>query len=971
MGVAKLLLIDGHALLYRAFHATADSSMSTSHGEPTNATFGFASILLKTLQTEAPSHGAVAFDLSMPTFRHDRFAGYKGHRPPMPDSLVLQVGRIRELVTAFGFPTYEMPGFEADDILGTLSRQAASAGVDALILSGDLDTLQLVGPHVKVLTPGRGPTMVSLYDAAAVEARFGLPPELIPDYKALVGDTSDNIPGVPGIGAKTASKLLSEYRTIENLFDHVEELPERTRRLLADRREHAIASKFLATIVTDVPVALELERATRDSYDHDCVFKLFTELEFFSLIDRLPGGPEKPTFAAPLRGRPEPLNVGLFAGLDAATSDARGEPMSPLTDKSVQGVALPALELLDVPPPVVEPVDVHIPQSLAPTESFVIDTEEAFAALIERMRVRPDWVIDLETTGKDPMQAALVGIALACDEGIGYYIPVGHLEGAQLPMERVLEGLRPWFEDAGAAKIGHNIKYDMTVLMTHGAKMRGIAFDTMIAAYLLSPAQRGLGLKDQAAVRFGIQMTPISDLIGTGKDQRSMAQVPILAAAAYAAADADLTLRLRHALAPELEQMGLIDLFRDVEMPLVPVLAAMEAEGVDLDVEFLRTMSLELQEQFGQIEQQIYALVGRPFNINSPKQLEAVLFRERGLAPGRRTATGYSTDADVLERLRGKDPVVDLILEYRQLTKLRSTYVEGLPALINPLTGRVHTSFNQTIAATGRLSSSEPNLQNIPIRTEIGQKVRRAFVVRDPGSILLAADYSQIELRIAAHLSRDARLIEAFDQGIDVHANTASLVFGVPPDQVTYDMRRLAKTVNFGIIYGLSAFGLAARAGVSQQEAREFIENYNDTYSGLHAYMERVKEEVQERGYVSTLLNRRRYLPEAQSPLRSLREEALRQAINMPVQGTAADMIKIAMIRLHDRLEAHGLRGRMILQVHDELLLRVPETELEETAALVRETMETAMPLMVPVKVDLEWGRDWYALQPITQRVAG
>ncbi len=974
--MAKLLLIDGHALLYRAFHATSDSTMSTSRGEPTNATFGFASILLKALQTEAPTHAAVAFDLPAPTFRHDRYAEYKGHRPPMPEPLVLQVTRIRELVTAFGFPTYEMAGFEADDILGTLAKQAAAARVDTLILSGDLDTLQLVEPHVKVLTPGRGPATVTLYDVDAVEARFGLPPSLIPDYKALVGDTSDNIPGVPGVGAKTASKLLGEYRTVENLFDHCSILPERMQRLLVGRREQAVASKFLATIVTDVPITLDMALADRSAYDRDCAFRLFTELEFFSLLDRLPGGPEKTALGRPSQDRPAPLNVGLFASLHPAEGAVGPDALVPLTETAVSGAALPAIELAisaEAPTELSaeQPGALEVAPSLMPTEAFVIDTDQAFEELIRRLQVRPDWVIDLETTGKDPMQAALVGIALACDEGVGYYIPVGHLEGSQLAMPRVLEGLRPWLEDPRSPKTGHNIKYDMTVLATHGVKLRGVAFDTMIAAYLLSPSQRGLGLKDQAAVRFGVQMTPITDLIGTGRDQRSMAEVPIRAAAEYAAADADLTLRLRHALAPELQHVDLLDLFHHVEMPLVPVLAAMEAEGVDLDVEFLRTMSMELQRESGLIERQIYDLVGHPFNINSPRQLETVLFRERGLAPGKRTATGYSTDADVLERLRGKDPVVDLILEYRQLTKLRSTYVEGLPALLNPRTGRVHTNFNQTIAATGRLSSTEPNLQNIPIRTEIGQKVRRAFIVRDPGDVLLAADYSQIELRIAAHLSRDPRLIEAFERGIDVHVNTASLVFGVRADEVTHEMRRLAKTVNFGIIYGLSAFGLATRAGVSQQEAREFIDNYNATYSGLHAYMERIKEEVTERGFVSTVLNRRRYLPEVHSPLRSIREEALRQAINMPVQGTAADMIKLAMIRLHDRLEAGSLRGRMVLQVHDELLLRVPREELDETAELVRDTMEHALPLIVPVKVDIEWGYDWSALQPINQPVAG
>jgi DNA polymerase-1 len=884
----------------------------------------------------------------------------------MPEALVLQVARIRELVAAFGFPSYEVPGFEADDVLGTLALQAANAGIDTEILSGDLDTLQLVGPHVRVLTPGHRQPTVSLYDTNAVISRYGLPPERIPDYKALVGDNSDNIPGVPGIGAKTASKLLGEYGTIEELFNHVADLPERTRKLLDGRREQAIASKFLATIVTDVPIALDMDRASLTAFNRDAVFKLFTELEFFSLTERLPGAADRPQpSAAPPPSQPEPLNVGLFAGLPEVGADEAG-PVATLARTTVSGAALPEVPLTAEVVQRAYAIDVDIvDHDPIPTESFVIDTEDAFSSLLEKLRQRFEWVIDVETTGKDPMQAELVGVALACDPGIGYYIPVGHREGAQLPLDRVIEGLRPWLEDETAAKTGHNIKYDMTVLMMHGVRMRGVLWDTMIAAYLLNPAQRGLGLKDQAAVRFGIEMTPISVLIGSGRDQRTMAEAPIVPSAKYAAADADVTLRLRRLLEPELLDKGLLGLFTEVEMPLVPVLAEMEAEGIELDVEFLRTMSAELHEQFVAIERQIFELVGHPFNISSPKQLEVVLFQERGLAPGRRTATGYSTDADVLEKLRGKDEVVDLILEYRQLTKLRSTYVEGLPALINPRTRRVHTSFNQTIAATGRLSSSEPNLQNIPIRTEIGQKVRRAFVVTEPGWVLLAADYSQIELRIVAHLSQDPKLIEAFRGNVDIHSSTASLVFDVPPEAVTPDMRRLAKTVNFGIIYGLSAFGLAPRAGVSQTEARAFIDNYNATYSGLHAYMEGVKAEAIERGFVSTMLNRRRYVPEVHSPLRTVREEALRQAINMPVQGTAADMIKLAMIRLAERLPEAGLRGKMILQVHDELLFRVPERELQETASVVRETMVNALPLSVPVHVDLEWGRDWYTLHPL------
>ncbi len=965
--MAKLLLIDGHALLYRAYHATSDTTMTTSRGEPTNAIFGFAGVLLKVLQTEAPTHAAVAFDLPIPTFRHEHYAEYKAHRPPMAESLVVQAERVREMVRVFGFPIYEVPGFEADDVLGTLACQAAAQGVETVILSGDLDTLQLIGPHVRVLTPGRGPTTTSLYDADAVEARYGLTPNHLPDYKALVGDTSDNIPGVPGIGAKTASKLLTQFSTVEELFAHADELPERTRKLLEGRNTQAIASKYLATIVTDVPVELDLSRGELWHYDRDDAFRLFTELEFFSMIERLP-----------VPGRPSAAPLPAFTPPRAAVAapptlfDLASEPATaevPLAGTTVGGEAITSMPSLSTPEENSAVGTEAVQVDTSPTAAYVIDTEEALRGLVARLDQGREWTIDLETTGKDPISADLVGIALSTEPGIGYYIPVGHLEGTQLPRTQVLEALRPWFEREDAPKIGHNIKYDLVVLRRQGYDLRGITIDTMIAAYVLNPAQRGLGLKDQAALRFGVHMTPITELIGTGKHQRTMAEAPILDSAAYAAADADMTLRLRLAVEPELREKDQWALFTEVEMPLVSVLADIEIEGVELDIAFLRSMSGELQEAFAAIEARIFDLVGHPFNINSPKQLEAVLFRERGLQPGKRTATGYSTDFDVLDRLRGKDPVVDLVIEYRQLTKLRSTYVEGLPALVNRDTGRVHTSFNQTVAATGRLSSSEPNLQNIPVRSELGARVRRAFVVRDPEWVLLAADYSQIELRIVAHLSHDERLMEAFRKDQDIHAVTAALVFNVPVEQVTSTMRGLAKTVNFGIIYGQSAFGLAPRAGVSQQEARDFIEQYNLTYSGLHAYMERTRQQAQRDQFVTTLLNRRRYLPEVASPIRNLREEALRQAINMPVQGTAADMIKIAMIRLAERVPAAGLRGRMILQVHDELLLRVPLSELHQTAELVRETMEQAMPLDVPVKVDLEWGRDWYGLAPLAEPV--
>ena len=967
----KLVVIDGHALLFRAFHATSDTRMSTSAGEPTNAVFGFAASLLKTLQSEAPTHVAVAFDLPVPTFRHERYVHYKAHRPPMDPTLAVQVSRVRELVETFGFPIYDAPGYEADDVIGTIARQAAEANLDTVILTGDLDTLQLVGPHTRILTPRRGPFDTTLYDTEAVLARYGIAPLRLPDFKALVGDTSDNIPGVQGIGEKTASRLLAQYGSLEDIYAHLSDLPERQRRLLDGRLDAALTSKFLATILTNAPVTLDLTLGLLTQLPHQAVLNLFTELEFFSLIGRIPGTaaavpvPAAETHRAAEKQQPPAVADGqgqmVFADSAVVASADDDHPMLATTTLSgdMLGVAVEDEDRRYAAAEEVLQDDT--------TASYIIDTAEAFDELLRRLERRQEWSLDLETTGKNPIGADLVGIALSADPGIGYYIPVGHREGVQLAVDYVLSRLQPWLERDDARKIGHNLKYDIAVLRSLGYRVSGVYFDTMVAAYLLNPAQRGLGLKDQAAARFRVEMTPISALIGTGRDQRTMAEVSIAQAAAYAAADADMTLRLRRDLEPELRAQELFDLFRTVEMPLVSVLAEMEYEGVDLDVEFLRSMSGELQQQFQLIEQRIFELVGHPFNINSPRQLETVLFRERALPPGRRTSTGYSTDAEVLEALRGKDPVVDLVLEYRQLTKLRSTYVEGLPALLNSRTRRLHTSFNQTIAATGRLSSSEPNLQNIPVRTEIGHKVRRAFISGTPGWVLLAADYSQIELRIVAHLAHDPMLMQAFVENLDVHASTASLVFGVPVAVVTPEMRRMAKTINFGIIYGLSDFGLANRTGTSVSEARAFIQRYNSTYSGLYHYMERVRDEARKNGYVTTLLNRRRYVPDVNSPVRSVREEALRAAINMPVQGAAADMIKLAMINLHRQLPAGGLHGCMILQVHDELLLRLPEVELHDTARLVRSVMETALPLSVPVRVDLKWGSDWYSMQAIQE----
>jgi len=961
------MVIDGHAVVHRAFHAVR-TELTTSRGELTNAVYGFTAILLKALQTEHPAYWAVSFDHAAPTFRHQEYTEYKAHRPPAPEPLRQQFERVREVVDAFSMPTYEIPGFEADDVIGTLARQASAAGVHTVIVTGDLDALQLVTPTVTVLTPRRGADDTTLYDEAAVYERYGLRPEQIPDYKGLVGDTSDNIPGVRGVGEKTASRLLQQYGTIEGIYDHLAELPEKQRALLEPFRDQAIASKHLATIVTDVPVTLDLARCRIGNYDRSRVTRLFSELEFRSLLSRLPRVEQQGSedtlhtetqaeLAPPLPGN------SLFAGLDVEAPAPAAAPT--LTVQTRGG------RTIDVPAPMAAPQQAELAEpAVEPpthTQAYVIDSEQALAQLIRRLRragAAEGFALDTETDSLDPLQAKLVGISVAAEPGIAYYIPVGHDQGTQLPREQVLEQLRPLLEDASLRKVAHNGKYDLMVLAQQGISLRGLDFDTMIAAYLINPTGRGIGLKDLALSYFNLEMTEISDLIGRGKAQIAMSAVDIHKAAVYAAADADMTLRLRDILEPQLREKALSALFREVEMPLVPVLAAMERAGMDLDVEYLHEMSARLQREMDALALRIYDTIGHPFNINSPKQLAQVLFAELNLPAARRTTSGYSTDAEVLEGLRDKHPIVDMILEYRQLAKLKGTYLDGLPALISPVDGRVHTDFNQTIASSGRLSSSNPNLQNIPIRTKLGREIRRAFVVKGADEVLLAADYSQIELRILAHLSHDPILVEAFRHDHDIHVRTASLIYGAPENQITPEMRGLAKTVNYAIIYGLSAFGLSRETGIPPREAAAFLDAYNKTYAGLYDYMEKTRDDVRIRGYVTTLLGRRRYVPEVYSESRTVREAAERAAINMPIQGTSADLIKIAMVRIFAQMQAEGLRSEMILQVHDELVFRVPKDELPRMVELVRETMEGAMTLDVPIRVDVKVGKNWLDMIP-------
>ncbi len=967
-----LVLIDGNALYHRSFHAFPDE-ISTSAGEPTNAVFGFARMILDVMRFIRPDYLAMTFDRPTPTFRHKAFGPYKAHRPPLPDSLKAQWPRTREVVAAFGMPVYELDGFEADDLLGTLSLQAEQQRVRTVIATGDLDTLQLVDEWVRVTfarSPRRGE--FEYFDVKAVQERYGFAPPRLVDYKALVGDKSDNIPGVPGVGEKTATKLIEQYGTLEGILAHLDEIPGRTQALIREHAEQAKQSKYLATIVRNAPVTLELEAARALRYDPDTVLRLFRELEFHSLVDRLPR-----------QDSSGQLTIGATQTAEPVTAIRRQTPVGDTVARKSEAEVQPSLFSEEELETLAED-GVDVPASLPPglkrasgaptnasTNTLVIDTPEALSVLARSLATADVFAFDLETDSTNELVANIVGLSFSLGEGEAFYVPVGHTQaadgsevGRQIPVDQVLDALRPALTNPAVGKVGHNAKYDMMVLARHGVWVAGLTFDTMVGAYLLNPGRRSLGLKEQAFEVLGVIMTPISELIGSGKKQITMAQVPIGLAAEYAGADADMTLRLLHAIQPRLRERHLESLMNDVELPLVPVLARMELSGILVDPEFLRRLGTELDEQARAIEHRIYESLGHQFNIGSTKQLADVLFVELKLKRGRKTKTGYSVDAEVLDSLTGEHEIVDYIREYRELVKLKSTYVDGILEVVNADDGRVHTSFNQTIAATGRLSSSNPNLQNIPVRTETGRRIRRAFLA-DPGSSLLAADYSQIELRILAHITHEPALVAAFEADEDIHAATAAQLFKVPLSEVTPDQRRLAKTVNFAVLYGQSAFGLARVTGMPMGEAAEFIRNYDATFPMVKDYTQSTLKQARELGYVQTLLGRRRYFGDFAALPIVQRQAAEREAINMPIQGTNADMIKIAMVRLQRNLTEQRMDTRMILQVHDELVLEVPDAEVERASGMVREAMVGALDLSVPVKVELKRGRNWYEVQPV------
>jgi len=1012
----KLMLIDGNALVHRAYHALPP--LTGPSGEPTNATFGFTSMLLKALNELRPTHVVVAFDVGR-TFRHERYAEYKANRARMDEELAVQFESVRRVVDALGIARCGVPGYEADDLLGTLARQAHERGMETLIVTGDSDTLQLVRPDVRVLTPGRTFSDTKLYDVQAVEERYGLRPEQLIDYKALVGDSSDNVPGVPGIGQKTATQLLQQFGSIEGIYAHLDEVRgARTRAALEEHRAQVLESRTLVTIVTDVPLPVDVAVAQFGGYQRDDVMGLFRELGFRSLVDRLPA--PRPQQVGGSGGTPPPRPPQLVGEAGEGTpQQVEGTPQQ--VGESGTGAQLTLFPAAGAVPVFVQ----------AHGEYQAVRSEAALAALVERLWGAETLAVDVETTGVDAVRAGLVGIALSDAPGRGYYVPIGHdpeaatgagslagASGAGFPARLPSDGAdaavgagragwkaRPTGSEAGTsvcqdgrtgwkacptgqvsleaarrllgpllaaerpAKTAHNAKFDLTVLAQHGFAVGGLEWDTMLAAWLVNPAGRNLGLKGLAWEKLGLEMTPIDALIGKGREQITMAQVPVERVAPYASADVDITLRLRELLAGELQERAQERLFHEIEMPLVPVLVDMERRGVALDVRVLDEMSRDLYRRLSELEGEIYRAAGHSFNVNSTQQLGVVLYDELGLKPPRqslrRTQSGRSTDASVLEALRGRHEIIALIQEYRQLIKLKNTYVDALPLLVNPRTGRVHTSFNQTAVVTGRLSSSDPNLQNIPIRTELGSQIRRAFVA-GPGTLLLAADYSQVELRILAHMAGDEAMLAAFGRGEDIHARTAALIHGVSLERVTPDMRRVAKAINFGLVYGMSDYGLAARTELSQEEAAHFIRSYFAQFPAVQTYLEETKRQAREQGYVETLFGRRRYFPElapgSKVPI-GMRRAAERMAINMPIQGTAADIVKIAMVRLHRELAARGLRAGMTLQVHDELVLEVPEDELAEVRPLLQTVMEGAAELRAPLRVDIEVGQNWLEMR--------
>ena len=977
----RLLLLDGNGLIYRGYFALIDQPLTTSRGELVTAVFGFTNIVLRAIADAKPDHIAVAFDLGKPTFRHERFAEYKGTRTRMPDDMREQIPKVRDVVRALGFPVYEREGFEADDVIATLAGQATAMDLDVTILTGDLDMLQLVGEHTRLMVSLRGGVANTVsYDLAKIEERWGLRPDQMLDYKSLKGDPTDNIPGIPGVGEKTASKLIATWGSLDALYEHLDEVtPEKLRPLLADHRAMVLESRELMRLVRDVDVVLDPEHGRVGDYDREAVVRIFREYEFRSLIDRLPPltgeRPEDAVLAMrDLRdaGFPAAQGVGRGAvggqGRPGGPGAQGGQAASRPTDGSLQlsmdfdlvsgggggggtgaGIAAtsPAVEARAE---AIAAATGDLPGALA---AAIVDPGRIEVADEARVASLEPWLREQEA----------VGVALVVDDprplaGTPLSIAVAGVDGRAVAADGAAASvaLRHLLERLGTPLVGHEVKPLLTARFAEepGAVPTPVAFDTQIAAYLVNAALRAQKIADVVAERLDLVLPPTA------------AGLP---PTAIAGLEALSVLAVRPSLEQALRDEAAERLFTEIELPLVPILARMEAAGIALDRDALAALEREFATEIERLEGEIHAAVGHEFTIGSPKQLGEILFVELGLPKGRKTKTGYSTDAMVLEELRGVHPVIQPVLDWRIYTKLRSTYVEALPNLIGP-DGRLHTLFHQAVAATGRLSSSDPNLQNIPIRTPLGRRIRHAFVAGSPATTLVSADYSQIELRIIAHVSGDEHLADAFAREADIHRETAARVLHKAPEDVTGDERSMAKMVNFGLAYGMSDFGLSSRAGISRGDAQEFINGYFAAYSGISRYMHHIRETAKDVGYVATLLGRRRRIPELSSSNGALRAAGERMAINMPIQGTAADIVKIAMIRLDRALREARFKARLLLSVHDELLLEAPRDEVERLVPLLRAAMEDALPLSVPLTVEAKTGDSWEGMTPVSRRDA-
>ena len=916
----KLFLLDAYALIYRAYYAFIKNPRINSKGFNTSAILGFVNTLEEVLRKENPTHIGIAFDPSGPTFRHEAYEAYKAQREETPEAIRQSVPVIKDIIRAYHIPILEIAGYEADDVIGTLATEAGKRGINTYMMTPDKDYGQLVGEHVFMYRPKYGDKDFEVMGVEEVKAKFDIQSPLqVIDMLGLMGDTADNIPGCPGVGEKTAQKLIAQFGNIENLLAHTDELKGAIKKKVEENKEQITFSKFLATIKTDVPIALDMEALKREEPDEEELRRLFEMLEFRSLIDRVIKTEKK----APSSPAAQPDLFGFFAEED--TVDAKNSILTRLEDLSY--------------------------------DYQLVDNKEEMAILAEKLLAQNFFSLDTETTGIDPITAELVGMSFSFAENQAFYVPVPANREEALTIVNIF---KPAFENPDSLKIGQNIKYDLIMLANYGVTLKGKMFDTMIAHYVLQPELRH-GMDYLAEIYLKYETIKIEELIGAkGKKQGNMRDLAPEAVYKYACEDADVTLKLKQVLENELETNGVKKLFEEIEMPLVPVLAYMERNGVRIDTDALKETSRHFTARMNQIEEEVHQLAGMEFNIASPKQVGEVLFdRLKIVEKAKKTKTGqYVTSEEVLESLRGKHEIVGKILEHRGLKKLLGTYIDALPQLINPATGRIHTSFNQTVTATGRLSSSNPNLQNIPIRNEDGKEIRKAFIP-DEGCEFFSADYSQIELRIMAHLSNDPHMIEAFQKDQDIHAATAAKIYKIKLEEVTREQRSKAKTANFGIIYGISVFGLAERLNVDRKEAKALIDGYFENYPNVKAYMDQSIQEAREKGYIETIFKRKRYLPDINSKNAVVRGYAERNAINAPIQGSAADIIKVAMIRIYQRFQEEGIHSKMILQVHDELNFSVLPEEKEKVQQIVISEMEAAYKMKAPLRADHGWGHNW------------